>query len=149
MTPLYFTHVRLISNGTRGDGKSDGIRGHVVAFDGKKETHIGYSLENDEKLIPPGVFKVGLHRWSVNGKLRAHLLDVPKRSYILVHELNKASQSLGCIGTASGAVRDTFDWIAGSTAQKVADMVSAASKEGREVYWETVESKAVRDRAKP
>jgi hypothetical protein len=142
--PLYFTHVRLIPTGKKGDGNPDGIRGHVVSWDGKKETHIGYSLENDEKLIPPRLYKVGLHRWSVNGKLRAHLLDVPGRSYILVHELNKASQSLGCIGTASGAVRDTFDHIFGSTAQKVADAVAGALKEGREVYWETFSAKAVR-----
>ena len=141
---IRFTHVRLIRNGKPGDGNPDGIRGHVVCFDGEKETHIGYSLENDEKLIPAGVYKVGLHRWTVNGKLRAHLLDVPGRSYILVHELNKASQSLGCIGTAKGAVRDALDWIVGSTAQQVADIVSKGLKSGHTVTWEVIDSVGVK-----
>lgn len=141
---LRFTHVRLIRTGTPGDGKPDGIRGHVVSFDGKQESHIGFSLENDEKLIPAGVYKVGLHRWSVNGKLRAHLLNVPKRSYILVHELNQASQSLGCIGTASQGVQGTLDRIYGSTAQRVADMVSKALESGLEVTWEVMDSVGVK-----
>lgn len=137
---IRFTHVRLIRSGKPGDGNPDGIRGHVFCFDGKKETHIGYSLENDEKLIPPGVYRLGLHRWSVNGKHRALLLDVPGRSYILVHELNRASQSLGCIGTASGVVKDAFDWIVGSTAQKVADIVSKALETGEGATWETIDT---------
>lgn len=140
---IRFTHVRLIGLPDK-DGVPEGIRGHVFAFDGTKETDIGYSLENDEKLIPAGLYKVGLHRWSVNGKLRAHLLNVPNRSYILVHELNRPSQSLGCIGTASGAVRDTFDWIVGSTAQKVADLVAGALKAGQAVTWEVIDSVAVK-----
>lgn len=139
--PLYFTHVRLIrANGITGDGIPNGIRGHVMAFDGARETHIGYSLENDEKLIPAGLYRVGMHRWSVNNKLRAHLLDVPGRSYILVHELNQPSQSLGCVGVASGVNGDRLDWIVGSTAQKVADMVVKAMNEGRDVFWETIDA---------
>lgn len=47
--------------------------------------------------IPPGTYRVKMHNSPKFKGLRPILLDVPGRSYILIHEGNHVSNTLGCI----------------------------------------------------
>lgn len=69
-----------------------------------------FSLElpwNDNKVgascIPPGTYKL-LHRSSPKYGNHLHVLDVPGRSYILIHPANYVSQLRGCIAPGMGRV---------------------------------------------
>ena len=46
--------------------------------------------------IPTGCYKV-VRRWSEKYKHHWHILDVPNRSYILIHSGNYHTQILGCV----------------------------------------------------
>lgn len=56
-----------------------------------------------ETAIPYGTYEVAM-LWSNHfGKMMPHLLDVPAFTNIMVHPLNEAKQSLGCIGVGKTA----------------------------------------------
>ncbi len=56
--------------------------------------------------IPFGTYKV-VKRWSDKYKWHFHILDVPNRSYILIHNANYSRQLLGCV--AVGASHTDID----------------------------------------
>lgn len=75
------------------------------------------TLENADYQIPPGTYRLGLHRWTKTGELVPILKDVPyagsgpltpppkqgvggSRSYILIHPGSRPEHSKGCILTS-------------------------------------------------
>jgi hypothetical protein len=54
------------------------------------------TLENDSSCIPEGVYKV-VRRSSEKFGKHLHLLDVPNRSFILIHSGNTIDEILGCL----------------------------------------------------
>lgn len=56
--------------------------------------------------IPCGTYTV-VKRWSEKYKWHFHILDVPNRSYILIHNANYSRQLLGCV--AVGASHKDID----------------------------------------
>lgn len=81
-----YMQIRL----TRLDSSDKGIFGHL-SFDGFDCV----TLENDEKEIPPGTYKVTLYQSPTYGLCPQ--LHVPGRTYILIHWGNFEKNSLGCI----------------------------------------------------
>ncbi|MFN3802862.1 DUF5675 family protein [Belliella pelovolcani] len=53
--------------------------------------------------IPPGRYKV-VPRYSKKYKHHLHILDVPDRSLILIHEANYVRQLLGCIAVGKARI---------------------------------------------
>jgi hypothetical protein len=69
-----------------------------------------YTLElpwNDNKVrescIPVGRYKI-VPRFSQKYKHHLHILDVPDRSFILIHEANYVRQLLGCIAVGKNRI---------------------------------------------
>lgn len=58
------------------------------------------TLENADYQIPPGTYRLGLHRWTKTGQLVPILQGVPGRSYILIHPGTRPEHSKGCILTS-------------------------------------------------
>lgn len=70
--------------------------------------------------IPIGLYDV-VRRYSKKYGWHFHVLDVPNRSLILIHEANYSSQLLGCIGVGekiSDINKDGLDDITNSRATK-------------------------------
>lgn len=70
--------------------------------------------------IPTGLYDV-VRRYSKKYGWHFHILDVPNRSLILIHEANYSSQLLGCIGVGekiSDINKDGLDDITNSKATK-------------------------------
>lgn len=91
--PTGYTQMKLTV--TRMDTTDKGIFGHLTC-DGDSFNCV--TLENDEKEIPTGTYRVTLFD-SPRFKYKVPLLhDVPGRSFIEIHPLNYESESQGCIG---------------------------------------------------
>ena len=58
------------------------------------------TLENADYQIPPGTYRLGLHRWTKTGTLVPILQGVPGRTYILIHPGTRPEHSKGCILTS-------------------------------------------------
>jgi len=54
------------------------------------------TLENDSSCIPEGKYKV-VRRTSERFGKHLHILDVPNRSFILIHQGNVIDEILGCV----------------------------------------------------
>lgn len=85
---------------TEGDNQTEGI---LTVLKGVKKEFQCYTLElswKDNKkrvsCIPKGVYNVE-KRYSTKYKHHFHVLDVPNRSYILIHQGNFNYHTLGCI----------------------------------------------------
>ena len=87
---------------TRGVPEVSGIYGSgSLSWD----SFIFESLENDEKVIPAGTYRLQWHTSKhLNGEIVPELIDVSGRSSILIHEGNFENCSEGCI--LVGSVRD-------------------------------------------
>ena len=82
--------------------------GDMLVFDDKHQ--LSYSCKtlelpwrNNKKrasCIPEGVYEV-TKRFSPKFKNHFHILDVPNRSYILIHQANFVSELLGCIAVGA------------------------------------------------
>lgn len=96
------------------------------------EDHLGevlyecYTLElpwkdNERKVscIPKGTYKV-VPRWSSKFKHHFHVLDVPNRSYILIHVGNFYTDIEGCILVGTGIADINGDGLLDVTNSKVA-----------------------------
>ena len=59
------------------------------------ELEVDKNAKRDDA-IPPGIYTV-VKRWSSKYKDHFHILDVPNRDYILVHNANYSRQLLGCV----------------------------------------------------
>lgn len=82
--------------------------GRLYVYDGLKEVMQVATLElkdldnaNSVNRIPAGTYKV-VKRRSLKHKEHFHLLDVPGRSWILIHTGNYYTQFRGCIGVGYG-----------------------------------------------
>jgi hypothetical protein len=64
------------------------------------------SNQKRDDAIPRGIYQVE-KRWSEKYKWHFHILDVPNRSYILIHNANYSRQLLGCV--AVGASHTDID----------------------------------------
>lgn len=78
------------------------------------------TIENADYLIPPGRYRLGLHRRPKTGAVVPYLYDVPAtpeypsadgktsgyRSYILIHTGTRPEHSLGCILARAEAVNN-------------------------------------------
>lgn len=59
------------------------------------ELEVDKNAKRDDA-IPAGTYTVK-KRWSTKYKNHFHILDVPNRSYILIHNANYSRQLLGCV----------------------------------------------------
>ncbi len=83
--------IRVIRNLT----SQDGAVGGEMTVNGIFEC---FTLERQAVMIPEGVYEVSI-RWSPHfQRSLPHIESVPGRSGILIHPLNHAYESEGCIG---------------------------------------------------
>lgn len=78
--------------------------------------------QQDISCIPKGRYSV-VPRWSQKYKDHLHILDVPGREWILIHEANFVSQLRGCIAVGRGRMDingDGLKDITSSVATKLA-----------------------------
>lgn len=82
--------------------------------------------------IPTGTYDVKSYFWPKYRKHYPLLIDVPAYTGIMIHGMNNASQSLGCIGLgenkAKGQVLNSEKYI-----RKITTMVQDAEKRGEKV----------------
>lgn len=90
----------VIDRLTRGESQTEGL---LTVYDGDKKVFNCYTLElpdlNNQKrisCIPDGNYNVE-KRYSTKYKNHFHVLDVPNRSYILIHQGNYNWHTKGCI----------------------------------------------------
>jgi len=67
--------------------------------------------------IPKGTYKV-VRRFSEKYKNHFHILDVPNRSYILIHSANYSRQLLGCIAVGHAHIDIDGDGLKDVTSSK-------------------------------
>lgn len=95
---------------TEGENQTEGL---LTVYQGEEKIFNCYTLElpwkdNEKRVscIPKGVYNVE-KRQSTKYKHHFHILDVPNRSYILIHQANFVRQLKGCI--AVGATLTDID----------------------------------------
>ena len=74
----------------------------VLLLDGKQTA---FTLEPTALMVPPGTYAVSL-QWSARFDRRTPHLNVPGRTFIEIHGLNRAEESEGCIGVAEKRISD-------------------------------------------
>lgn len=83
--------------------------------------------------IPAGSYKLA-KRWSPKYKWHVHVLNVPKRFWILMHPANDAAKELrGCIAPVTNIVRSGYGTESRKAFNRVKDLVFAAIDKGEEV----------------
>lgn len=90
----------IIDRLTEGEKQTEGL---LTVYNNEEKIFYCYTLElpwldNQKRIscIPKGTYNVE-KRYSTKYKSHFHILDVPNRSYILIHNGNFNSQTLGCI----------------------------------------------------
>jgi len=98
--------------------------GELDIFDGDKLVFSCKTLELEEDInavrddcIPKGTYKV-VRRFSEKYKNHFHILDVPNRSYILIHSANYSRQLLGCIAVGHAHIDIDGDGLKDVTSSK-------------------------------
>lgn len=110
---------------------------------------LGYALEDlvrpagvpkvhGKTAIPAGIYQVAMHNSPRFKKRLPHLLNVPGFSYILAHGGNTVDHTEGCLLLA--AKFKAADWIFESISDKLAGIVDAALRSGRQVTWEVIDT---------
>lgn len=83
--------------------------------------------------IPEGTYKLA-KRWSPKYKWHIHVLNVPKRFWILIHPANDAAKELrGCIAPVTNTIRPGYGTESRKAFTKVRDLVFAAIDRKEEV----------------
>lgn len=84
MGALYLDRINKIENN---------VYGVMVVY----ENSFCYTLENYSKMIPAGIYKLGIHNSPKFKRELPHILDVPNRTHILIHEEISIEDTEGCI----------------------------------------------------
>lgn len=118
-----------------------GIQGQISCTVDDKQVFGCLALENQDHLCPPGKYQLkNAPMVSHGGVIRAELQDVPGREGIFIHSIEKAADSLGCIGV--GDYRITSGTLGGGILHHIADKIAALVAADPENSWITIISKA-------
>lgn len=100
--------TRFKSNDVQTIGELNIIDVSLFSYGSNGIVFEGYSLELPDKenqkfisRIPAGVYECK-KRWSLKFGSHIQVLDVPNRTWILIHALNFHRQTQGCIGIGDG-----------------------------------------------
>lgn len=99
--------------------------GELIVFEGDNAIYHCKTMELEEDInavrddcIPPGTYNV-VKRYSAKYKEHFHVLDVPNRSYILIHSANYSRQLLGCIAVGKEHIDIDHDGLEDVTNSRV------------------------------
>jgi hypothetical protein len=91
------TRTRFSDLSTQGEWNFDGQSARIFSLEPPKLSG-GLANVPAKTCVPPGLYKLGRHFWTHGRRDVLILLDVPGRSEILIHPMNRPSDTKGCIG---------------------------------------------------
>ena len=94
---------RLVSSDKQINGSLYIINNHTLIFDCHTLELPDKNNEKRVSCIPKGTYKV-MKRYSDKHKNHFQILDVPNRSFILIHSANYVYQLLGCIAVGKNKI---------------------------------------------